>query len=355
LASPETRARQDAGLGSPVVDAHHHWMPRALVERLEEYVPESYRVQRLDSGLCRIYQPDGVQVMTIEPEHYCEPGVQLRDMDAAGIDLALLSSSCFPSWMTLRAARLMNDASADLQRHYPDRFVPMAHVPPFGEAGALEELERAGRELGLRGVCITTNFQGRYPDEAEYHPILRKAAELDMPVYVHAAGAPPDTRSLAQYDLARTLGRSLDHCLVTVRLIYSGLLADVPGLRMVMPHLGGAFFVNMKRFFHSPRALINEAPEVPYQRLMDSLLFDTGPSFWYGPTEIACAVENLGVQRVALGSDYPASWDPSVLADAVAHVRALPLDAADKARVAGGNALAFYRLGQGGQPDGLNQ
>jgi hypothetical protein len=36
-------------------------------------------------------------------------------------------------------------------------------------------------------------------------------------------------------------------------------------------------------------------------------------------------------------------------------VRALPLDAADKARVAGGNALAFYRLGQGGQPDGLNQ
>jgi predicted TIM-barrel fold metal-dependent hydrolase len=336
--------RHDAGLGGPVVDAHHHWLPPELVDRLEAYVPEGYRVQRLDDGVCRIYQPDGVQVMTINPAYYCDAEAQLRDMDAVGIDMALLSSSCFPSWMTLKAARLMNDASADLQRRYPDRFVPMAHVPPFGEPGALEELDRAGRQLGLRGVAITTNFQGRYPDEDVYRAFLRKAAELDMPVYVHAAGAPPETRGLAQWDLARTLGRSLEHALVTIRLLYSGVLDAVPGVRLVMPHLGGAFFVNMKRFFHSPPALINHAPQVPYRRLMDQLLFDTGPSFWYGPAEIACAVANLGVERVALGSDYPAYWERSVLADAVAYVKALPVSDADRARIAGGNALAFYKL-----------
>ncbi len=339
--------RRDAGLGGPVVDVHHHWMPRELVDRMEDYVPEGYRVQRLDTGVCRIYQPDGVQVMTVEPEHYCNAAVQLRDMDAAGIDLALLSSSCFPSWLTLKAARLLNDASADLQRAHGDRFLPMAHVPPFGEDGALAELERAGRELGLRGVCITTNFKGRYPDEAEYRAFLRQAVELDMPVYVHAAGAPPESRGLAEWDLARTLGRSLEHGLVTIRLLYSGVLDELPGLRMVMPHLGGAFFVNMKRFFHSPRHLINHAPEVPYRRLMSQLLFDTAPSFWYGPTEIACAASNLGVERVALGSDYPAFWEASVMADAVAHVKALPVSDADKARIAGGNAAAFYRLPAG--------
>jgi hypothetical protein len=53
-------------------------------------------------------------------------------MDAAGVDVAVLSASYFPIWMTLRAARLLNDASADLQHAHPDRFVPMAHVPPFG-------------------------------------------------------------------------------------------------------------------------------------------------------------------------------------------------------------------------------
>jgi predicted TIM-barrel fold metal-dependent hydrolase len=339
--------RHDAGLGGPVVDVHHHWMPRELVERMEEYVPEGYRIQRLDTGVCRVYQPDGVQVMTVNPQYYCDAQVQIRDMNAAGIDLALLSSSCFPSWMTLKAARLMNDASAELQQQYPDRFLPMAHVPPFGEAGAIEELDRAGRQLGLRGVCITTNFHGHYPDEDEYRAFLRKAVELDLPVYVHAAGAPPESRGMAQWDLARTMGRSLEHALVTIRLLYSGVLDELPGLRMVMPHLGGAFFINMKRFFHSPPHLINNAPEVPYRRLMGQLLFDTAPSFWYGPTEIACAVATLGVERVALGSDYPAFWEPSVMADAVAHVKALPIDDADKARVAGGNALAFYKLPAG--------
>ena len=53
------------------------------------------------------------------------------------------------------------------------------------------------------------------------------------------------------------------------------------------------------------------------------------------------------MQRVALGSDYPASWEPTVMLDAVAHVRALALDSADKARVAGGNTAAFYGLDLG--------
>src|SRR5437868_9120309 len=135
--------------------------------------------------------------------------------------------------MTLRAAQLMNDASAGLQRAHPDRFVPMAHVPPFGEVGMLEEMERVAK-LGVCGVCITTSFHKRYPDEEEYRPFLRKAAELAMPAYVHAAGSPVDRGSLLKYDLNRTLGRSMGHCLVAIRLIYSGVLAELPGLRLVM-------------------------------------------------------------------------------------------------------------------------
>jgi len=339
--------RVDAGLGGPVVDVHHHWLPRELVDHIEQYLPESYRVDRSGDGPIRIYDPEGVQEMAVEPERYTSAAAQLADMDAAGIDIALLSASCFPAWMTMRAARLLNDASADLQRAHPDRFVPMAHVPPFGEDGALEEMERARKELGLRGVCITTNFKRRYPDDEEYRPFLRKAAELDMPVYVHAAGSPVERGTLLRYDLNRTLGRSMEHCLVAIRLIYSGVLEELPGLRLVMPHLGGAFFVNVKRFFHSPLALISEQPRVPYERLLDQLLFDTAPSFWYGPTEITTAIANLGVRRVALGSDYPASWEPSVLADAVAHIRALTLDPADRALVAGGNTAAFYGLDLG--------
>lgn len=329
--------------GVPVVDVHHHWLPEEIVRRIEEFVGDGYRVKSLNSGLRRISDAAGTAVMTIEPEKYTSPRVQLEDMDATGIDVALLSASCFPSWITLRAARLMNDAAADLQRNYPDRLIPMAHVPPLGEPGILEELERCAR-LGLRGVCITTNFRGKYPDEGEYWPFLRKAAELDLPVFVHAAGAPAHPEAVRQYDLARTLGRSFEHCLVVVRMLVSGAMREIPRLRLVMPHLGGAFFVNTKRLFASPRQLIHESRALEYEELLDRMLFDTAPSFWYGPTEIGCAVTNLGVRRVALGSDYPAFWDRSVLRDALAHIEALPVSGDAKAQMVGLNSLKFYGL-----------
>jgi len=40
---------------------------------------------------------------------------------------------------------------AELQQKPATAFVGLAHIPPFGEVGALEELERAIREYGLKG------------------------------------------------------------------------------------------------------------------------------------------------------------------------------------------------------------
>ena len=106
--SQSAAPRRDAGLGGPVVDVHHHWLARELVDHIEDYVPEGYRVVRSDSGPIRIYDPDGVQEMAVEPDRYCSAALQIADMDAAGVDVALLSASCFPTWMTMRAARLLS-------------------------------------------------------------------------------------------------------------------------------------------------------------------------------------------------------------------------------------------------------
>jgi hypothetical protein len=58
--------RRDAGLGGPVVDVHHHWLPRELVDHIEQYVPGDYRVVRADGAPIRIYDPEGVQEMAVE-------------------------------------------------------------------------------------------------------------------------------------------------------------------------------------------------------------------------------------------------------------------------------------------------
>ena len=100
--------------------------------------------------------------MTVDPERWCRADVQLAEMDAAGIDVAVLSAACYPAWLTLPAARLLNDAYADLQRQHPRRFVGLAHVPPWGDDGALAELERA-HALGLRGSASPRISRARTP------------------------------------------------------------------------------------------------------------------------------------------------------------------------------------------------
>ncbi|HLH23611.1 MAG TPA: amidohydrolase family protein [Chloroflexota bacterium] len=330
-------------LGRPVVDAHHHWLPRELVDHVERFLPPGYRAERGADGRLGIYDPDGLEGLTVTPERWCRADVQLADMDAAGVDVAVLSAACFPSWLTLPAARVLNDAYADLQRQHPHRFVGLAHVPPCGDDGTLAELERA-RGLGLRAVCITTNFQGAYPDDEAFRPLLRQAAALAMPVVVHAAGAPAENRALRPYQLYRTIGRSFDSCLVAARLLASGLLDELPGLRVLIPHLGGGFFLHVGRVAGVARPGAGEAVRERTRRGLERLLFDTAPSFTWSPLEIGWAAARLGPARLALGSDYPVGGSPRVLDDAVAHVRALPLAPADRARIAGANAAAFLGL-----------
>ena len=112
---------------------------------------------------------------------------------------------------------------------------------------------------------------------------------------------------------------------------------------MVIPHLGGGFFLHVDRVLAGPRATAGGEGLGRSRRGLEQLLFDTAPSFVWSPLEIAWAAARLGVGRLALGSDYPVG-PPSVLADAVAHVCALPLAATDRARIAGANAAEFFGL-----------
>lgn len=333
---PNERAR--------VIDVHNHWMPAELLATVERCLPPEYRCERDDDGRIKIIDGYGMNAQTIDSVAYGDVTMRLANMDAAGIDIVLLSAGCYPSWITLEAARIFNDAGADLMRKHDGRLRPMAHVPPFGEDGIIEELERAAK-LGLPGVGITTNYHGRYPDEDEYLPFLRKAADLGMPVFIHAAGAPVHTDDLRKYNLTRSLGRALDHTLVAVRMLYSGVLAGLPDLKLVFNHLGGTFFATAKRYLEvSPDSPL---PPGGYGALLERTLFDTAPAFWWGPTEIACAVGALGAERIALGTDYPAHpmrGDPAVLLRALDNIRKAGVSPAEQRLIEGGNAERFYHL-----------
>jgi predicted TIM-barrel fold metal-dependent hydrolase len=317
-----------------VIDCHHHWLPLELVGHLEHFVTEGLRVSR-QGGLCTVRDDDGREVLSLDVASFCEVGLHLRAMDAAGIDLALLSVGRAAGCLSLAGARVVNDAYADLVASSGGRFEGIAFVPPSGD-DAVEELERASA-LGLRGVCVTGSRNGVYLDDASCLAFLRRAAELDLPVVVHPGRGP---RRLPSINVPYPLEGApvLDMHLLTLRLLENTALRDERQLRLLIPHLGGSFYVGGT--WRQP----SQAPPMLSAWAPGRVLFDTGPSFGNGPQHVALALRTLGIEHLALGSDFPIVADPKTLADAVQHIQSLGLPVAAADQMLGGNAARFFKL-----------
>ena len=84
---------------------------------------------------------------------------KLRDMDAAGIDVSVVSVNMpgpelLESELAVEAARVCNDELAEACARHRQRLVGLACLPWQSPAAAIEELDRATGELGLRGAML---------------------------------------------------------------------------------------------------------------------------------------------------------------------------------------------------------
>lgn len=90
---------------------------------------------------------------------------------------------------------LRNDDVAKVQEEFPDRFVAFASVDPH-KPDAIDELERASIELGMKGGKFHPSMQNFDPSEERYFPLWEKAQGLGLPCIFHTgtsglgAGAP---------------------------------------------------------------------------------------------------------------------------------------------------------------------
>lgn len=319
-----------------IIDVHHHWMPREHVQNLTKYLRPGETLAQKGKAWNIIYK--GRNLFSPSPLYYSMEE-QIRDMDESGIDMSVLSTSCWPEWTTMSMSPFINDDMAEVQVKYPNRFIGLAHVPIF-EEGAMEELERAIKVLKLKGVCVTTNTKGKYPDAPEFRPFLKKVSELDVPVIVHAAAAQPGEQvQNIVFDsvISRPLlARGLDHSLFVVRTLLSHVLDDFPDIKFVNGHLGGAlYFADKGRpGFDTPA----------YKKYESQLYFDTAPVGW-NRLSLTFATASHGVEHVMMGSDYPVvASDSNGLKRAIAAINELELTAQEKKQILGGNAAKLFKM-----------
>jgi predicted TIM-barrel fold metal-dependent hydrolase len=277
---------------------------------------------------------------------------RLQFMDESGIDMAALTANPVG---TLEDARKWNNFCAGLVKAYPRRFVGFASVPVLGGEPAMNELERAVKVLGLKGVHIWTQANGRHLDSPEMWPFYRKAAELRVPIDVHVTLDPPGLDALhAPYALHYVMARELDMCAATFRVCLGGVLQDFPDLVMIMNHLGGGISAVMERMdaymnYVGPGcpSLYRDKPLIskPWRAYFDKLYFNIAGRE-VGMAALRSGLTNISPRRLMFGTDWPFNFDhhPSEVQRYIAEIRKLDLPRDDIEGILGGNASRLLGL-----------
>jgi aminocarboxymuconate-semialdehyde decarboxylase len=316
------------------IDVHSHLWPEGFipqVRRLIDSVPPG-----MAQTLTSIRNP--IPILT-------DPEVRLAEMDAAGVDITVLSLS--PPGVTIgpvaqRAdlARIANDGHLEVARTYPGRFAVMIALPLPDLEASIAELNRVCDEPYVRAINIqTATGEGWSIDHSRFLPLHQHAAEIGMPMMLHPAVEPlPDAWN--DFKLATTYGTMTSSSLSVARMILSGTLDRVQGLDVIVPHLGGVLPYLAQRFDDFGRqSAANDFSWYLAQRLW----FDT--CSFHRPA-LRCAVETCGTHRLMMGTDYPARGP---IQRAVDDIRGAFSDPADVAAVLGGTASTWFDVTEHGR------
>ncbi len=270
-----------------------------------------------------------------------DPERRLADMDAAGIDVQVVSPlpTHFHPWadrgLSEELGGAVNEGIAEHCSAAPDRLLGMGLVSQHHAELACAQLEDAVGRLGLVGVEVISAAAGHDLSDVRLEPFWAAAAQSRALVLVHPWACSLGAGRLNQSYLANSIGQPIEATAALAHLIFSGVLDRHPGLRLVMGHGGGYLPFHIGRADHAwsvrPDAHTCELPPSAYLRRVwfDSVVHDHG--------ELRMLVDRVGADRVLLGSDHPFDMG---LAAPVAHLDATPGLTDDERAAIGGSTLA---------------
>jgi aminocarboxymuconate-semialdehyde decarboxylase len=304
----------------PTIDMHTHFFPTGLVDLAATTGDERWPSLHIDeTGTGRIMR--GSSSFRNVSRSCWDLAVRLEEMDKTGIDHHVLSP--VPVTLTTWAdsgpaalfARRQNEAfaTAVAESTAPERFSWIGCVPLQNTNNAVSELTYSVNELGMRGVEIGTEVDGRELDDPSLLAFYEAAQDLDVPIFVHPTdGHGAIRRQGVPYEFG--LGMLTDTSLAATALVFGGVLASYPRLRIGLAHgcgtfawayprltrgasMGGASLGGASMGAPGGGTSRNEIDELVRRLWVDNLVFD--------PAHLPLLIERFGADHVMLGSDFP--------------------------------------------------
>jgi aminocarboxymuconate-semialdehyde decarboxylase len=252
------------------------------------------------------------------------PGLLMHDtstriaaMDQQGIDVEVLSIN--PYWYradrdaATKLIEVQNETLVEFCAANPDRFKAFATAALQYPDLAAQQVERAVKNLGFRGVGVAGSVAGEELANPRFHPFWAKCEELGVLVFLHPLGTrelEPSGRLAGSGLLTNTIGNPLETTIALSHLIFEGTLDRFPGLKICAAHGGGFLPSYANRSDAVIRCFPDRVGPLPKKNptayLRDGqLFFDT---IVFTAEALRHLIAETGAGQIMIGTDYPFPW-----------------------------------------------
>src|SRR5665213_3307314 len=262
LLSPRTSTAQaPAGAGNPFrIDTHHHISSPGFIKEIA-----------------------GRRTGQV-PLMKWTPAQSLDDMDKGGVATSILSISepsvFFGNYDAARAlARETNDYGATVISDHPGRFGMFGTLPLPDVSGSLHEIEYIFDTLKFDGVCMMTDYQGKFLGDPAFTPVMEELNRRKAIVYTH-----PFRNECCR-----------------------NLVPDVfePIIEFIFSHGGGTLPFLIQRFQFLPTVKKDLQARIPQgvMHYLKSFYYDTASASTIYP--LSSLMKLVSSSQVLFGTDFP--------------------------------------------------
>ena len=291
------------------IDIHTHIMPEHIPDWFSKFgYGDFIHLEHHKPCCARMIKGDK---FFREVEQNCwDPHVRTKEMDMTEVGVQVLSTIpvLFNYWAKpehgIETARFFNDHIAQSVALHPKRFVGIGTVPLQDIDLSIKEMERCVKELKMPGLEIGSNINGMNLSDPYFNPFWEAAEQLGCCLFVHPWEMMGEN-DMTKYWLPWLVGMPAETARAISSMIFGGVFARYPKLRVAFAHGGGSFPFTIGRIEHGfnvrPDLCAIDNPTNPREYIgkfwIDALTHDD--------KALQYIVDIMGGDKICMGSDYP--------------------------------------------------
>lgn len=290
------------------IDIHTHIMPEHMPNWVKKFGYGEFI--HLEHRNCQACMMKGDTLFRVVEENCFKEDIRIKEMDATEVTQQVLSTIpvLFNYWARpkdgLETSRFFNDHIAATVAKDPKRFIGIGTVPLQDIDLAIKEMERCVTELKMPGLEIGSNINGENLSDKKFFPFYETAERLSCALFIHPWEMMGETQ-MQKYWLPWLVGMPGETSRAICSMIFGGVFAKFPKLRVAFAHGGGSFPFTIGRIEHGFNvrpdlvAIDNNVNPRDYigKFWIDSLVHD--------PLAMNYILELMGEDNICMGSDYP--------------------------------------------------